>query len=268
MAQRAFPLPSSPIQNTENWSKAGRIWAETGVVKGQLNTLSAFADSTGMQVKINTGAAWIKGHYFESDAVEVLPINSADSVNPRIDRIIVRLDWVAGTAQLAILQGAPAVTPSAPALTQNTSRWEIPIAQVRVNAGVTTIAAGNVTDERRLIQNLNIDDFEYLTVSGVNVNGSTGVINARKVRFKQLGISIIYLYLNLTNIMDAGTKGSIPTAYAPNGGRYEVGHIGVPNNAGDLSRMVHVYSDGTIGIMGTSGSNYTYYGTVVYMREE
>jgi hypothetical protein len=269
MAQSYFPFDSGRGANiTENqWSKMARLWAETGVIKGYLNALLAFADSTGMQTKVNTGAAWIKGHYYESDAIETLPIGTADSVNPRIDRIVVRLDWVENTVQLAVIQGSPAVTPSAPALTQNSSRWEIPIAQVRVDAGVTTIAAGKITDERRLIQNVNQDDIEYTVVSGVNVNGSTGVINARKIRFKMLGISIVHLYLNLTNIMDAGTKGSISTSYAPNGGRYESGMVIVPNDAAASARIVHVYSDGTIGVMGTSGSNHTYYGTVVYMRE-
>ncbi|MBT2727832.1 hypothetical protein J7E63_12875 [Bacillus sp. ISL-75] len=148
MTQSSYPFANSPILDASQWSKMAQNWLETGIIKGNLNELLVYADSTGMQVKAKSGQAWIKGHFFESDVEEVLAISTADSTNPRIDRVIVRLDWAENTIQLAVLQGVPAVSPSAPALTQNTSRWEISLAQVRVNANVSTITAGNITDER------------------------------------------------------------------------------------------------------------------------
>lgn len=150
MAQTYFPFDSGQGANiTENlWTKMAQHWLSTGVIRSVLSELQVYGDSTGMQAKVRTGAAWIKGHYYESDTEETLAIGAADSINPRIDRVIIRLDWTANTVQLAVLQGVAAVSPVAPALTQNSSRWEISLAQVRVNANVTTIAAGNVTDER------------------------------------------------------------------------------------------------------------------------
>jgi hypothetical protein len=153
MAQSYFPFDSGAGANVTEaqWSKMAQNWLSTGVIKSYNNELSVYADSTGMQAKIKTGAAWIKGHYFEADAEEVLAIGTADGTNPRIDRIIVRLDWSLNTVQLAVLQGTPAVSPTAPALTQNTSRWEISLSQVYVGANVSTISAGNVTDERYFV---------------------------------------------------------------------------------------------------------------------
>lgn len=150
MTQTYYPFDSGSGANVTEaqWSKMAQYWLNTGVIKGALNDLQVYADSTGLQVKVKSGRAWIQGHFFESDAEEVLAIASADATNPRIDRVIIRLDWTANTVQLAVLQGNPAVTPVAPALTQNVSRWEISLAQVRVNAVVSTIAAGNITDER------------------------------------------------------------------------------------------------------------------------
>jgi hypothetical protein len=148
MAQTYYPLAKSPILTPQQWSKMAQNWLGTGVIKGQLNELAVYADSTGMQVKIKSGQAYIKGHFFESDVEEVLPISAADVANPRIDRIIVRIDWVADTMQLAVLQGVPAVSPVGPALTKNDARWEIPLAYIYVNSGAATIAAGNVYDER------------------------------------------------------------------------------------------------------------------------
>jgi hypothetical protein len=152
MVQRSFPFDNSSVTELD-WSKMASNWMETGVIHGELNQLQVFADSTGMQVKVKSGAAWIQGHYFESDAEETLAIGAADASNPRIDRVIARLDWAANTIQLAVLQGTPATSPVAPALTENTARWEIPLAKITVNAGAVTIASGNITDERIIVKN-------------------------------------------------------------------------------------------------------------------
>jgi hypothetical protein len=150
LAQTYFPFDSGAGANVTEaqWQKMAQHWLNTGVIRGVLNNLQVYADSTGMQVKVKSGAAWIKGHYFESDAEEILPIGTANPTNPRIDRIIVKLDWTNNNIQLAVLQGTPSASPTPPALTQNTSRWEIPLAQVYVSAGATTIDSLNVTDER------------------------------------------------------------------------------------------------------------------------
>jgi len=61
---------------------------------------------------------------------------------------VVRLDRINNNVNLAVLTGTPAGAPVVPALTQTSTTWEISLAQVLVGTGVTTIAAGNVTNER------------------------------------------------------------------------------------------------------------------------
>src|SRR5437764_9393881 len=97
MAQTYYPFDSGAGANVTEaqWSKMAQNWLATGAIKSYLNELQVYADSTGMQTKVKSGAAWIKGHYFDSDAEEVIAIGSADSTNPRIDRVIIRLDWTA-----------------------------------------------------------------------------------------------------------------------------------------------------------------------------
>lgn len=151
MAQFSLPFDNQDTWE-DGWRKMAKHWLATGVLRNEFNELSVYADSTGMQVKVNTGAAWIQGHYYESNALETLPIATANATNPRIDRIILRGDWNDNYIQLTVLQGVPAVSPVAPAVTKNSSRWELPLAQVRVNAGVMTITAGSVTDERVIAQ--------------------------------------------------------------------------------------------------------------------
>lgn len=94
-----------------------------------------------------------------------MPIGTANASNPRIDRVIIRLDWTANTIQLAVLRGTPATSPTAPALTQNSSRWEISLAQILVGANVSTIVAGNVTDERNYVKNANVDEEDWMNLT-------------------------------------------------------------------------------------------------------
>ncbi len=132
----------------DRWTKMARLWCDTGVVD-EGNKFEVYADNSGLRVKVKSGIAWIRGHYIESDAEEILAIGAADPSNPRIDRVVLRVNWTLNTIALAVLQGAPAASPSAPALTQvQGAMWEISLAQVRVDATVASIVAGKVTDER------------------------------------------------------------------------------------------------------------------------
>lgn len=156
MARTSYPHASTPILNETQWEEFAEHWLRTGVIAAELNELLVYADSTGMQVKVQSGKGHVKGRYFKSDAEYVQAIAAADPANPRIDRVILRLNRTAGTLDFALLQGAPAVTPAAPAVTQNTTLHEISLAQVRVDAAVGTIAAAKVTDERLLVKNANL----------------------------------------------------------------------------------------------------------------
>jgi hypothetical protein len=163
MTQSAYPLVNSPILNASQWSKMASNWLGSGVIKGALNSLLVYADSTGMQVKVKSGQAFIKGHFFESDSEVTLPIGVSDPSLARIDRVIVRVDWTANSLQLAVLQGVASTVPSVPALTQNTSRWEIPLAQINLIANVSSISADSVTDDRYIVKNANFQQENWIT---------------------------------------------------------------------------------------------------------
>lgn len=165
MTKSYFPFDSGPGASISEaqWTKMSKNWLRTGVIEG----LKVYADSTGLKVKVPAGKAWMEGHFFESDTVEELSINYLSS-NSRIDRVILRLDWTANTINLAVLQGLPAVSPMPPAITQNYSRWEIPLAQIKIVAGAMTVAAGDVTDERPLAGNVNIQQPKYTNATLIN----------------------------------------------------------------------------------------------------
>lgn len=131
-----------------SWAKMARYWHGDGVLIGNGDNLKVYADSTGMQVKVKSGAAWLHGHYFESDAEETVAIDAADATNPRIDRVVLELSWTSDLIDIVVVKGTAAASPSAPALTQSSTIWQIPLAQVWVPASAATITAYDVMDER------------------------------------------------------------------------------------------------------------------------
>jgi hypothetical protein len=145
-----FPFDSGPGSNVTEaqWGLMAKNWMQTGVIKGALNEHLTYADSSGLQVKVKSGNAWIQGFFFQTTAETILPISTPDVSNPRIDRVAIQVDWTNNNISLVVLQGTPAASPTPPALTQSTAIWQISLAQVYVGANVSTIAAGNITDER------------------------------------------------------------------------------------------------------------------------
>lgn len=147
-----FPFDGVNVFEAQ-WELMARLWLSTGVMNTgrsniDLNKFEAFGDNSGLQVKVKSGTAWIEGFYVSSSAEEIVTLSTADATNPRIDRIILKLDRGANTITLTKLTGTPAGSPTAPSLTQNSTIWEISLAQVYVAATVTLIAAEDVTDER------------------------------------------------------------------------------------------------------------------------
>jgi microcystin-dependent protein len=145
-----YDAGAGAVVTEAGWYPMARLWLPDGVMDNLLDEFEVFADATGgLNVKVRSGQAWIQGQFVQHTAQETLTLATADASNPRIDRVIIRVDWTANTAALDVLTGTPAVTPSAPALTQNAgASWEYALAQVRVEATATSITANKVTDER------------------------------------------------------------------------------------------------------------------------
>lgn len=103
-------------------------------------------------VNVLPGSALVHGVVYFSDATEPLVIAANASGNPRVDTVIVRTDYALQTSRLALLQGTPAATPVPKALTQVANTlWEIPVADIAVANGFTTIAQTNITPRQEWV---------------------------------------------------------------------------------------------------------------------
>lgn len=108
-------------------------------------------NATGLQVRLATGFASIRGYLYKNDAVKSFTLDAADTILNRIDRVVIKLDISNRTIAAVVKKGTLGSSPVPPSLIDTTSVKEIPIAQIRINAKATT---GVITDERVAIPSL------------------------------------------------------------------------------------------------------------------
>lgn len=120
-------------------------------VRGGADALKVSAAASGLAVNVAPGLAVVEGRYYElvDDGSGAFALSlSAATANPRIDRIVLTLNYSARSVTLGVLKGTEAASPEAPALTRNASRMMLSLAQVRVPVGAGALEADNITDER------------------------------------------------------------------------------------------------------------------------
>lgn len=100
-----------------------------------------------MTVEAQPGIAWVQGAAYsivEGGGNVVLAVGPNTSGSTRHDRVVLRLDFTAETLGLVLKQG----TTSPPALQRDTDAYELSLADIAVADGATSIASGDITDER------------------------------------------------------------------------------------------------------------------------
>lgn len=135
------------VYDSEDFSKYLNKLVGNGVFNNPSTNLQVRAGS-GLQVIVASGEGWIDGHKITNTADYPLTIDTADVLLPRIDRVIFYLDATDREMGLAVKKGAVASTPIAPSLTRSSTRYEMSLADVRVNAGATSISNFVITDTR------------------------------------------------------------------------------------------------------------------------
>lgn len=129
-----------------------RLW-DDGYIADVALEGEPFSTGSGMQVSVRSGVFLVKGVlYDQADTVNV-SVDAAEA-SPRIDTLVVEVMMpgsgidVEGRSRLVVKKGTAAATPVVPTLTQTTTIWEHPIADIRVDTGVSSIASNKVTDRR------------------------------------------------------------------------------------------------------------------------
>ena len=143
---------------TTAWlSLAANRWdADAGIVQGTpgstgSNSLLVEADSpASASVFVERGLALVNGYMYQNITTTVeVAISANASGNPRIDLIVLQL-LVTGVQEvrIATLEGTPAGTPVPPGVTHTPTTYEIPLAEIAVANGFSTITSSDITDRR------------------------------------------------------------------------------------------------------------------------
>lgn len=133
----------------------------TSGVFGAGNNANVAAVAGAMAVTVSDGLGWLSNN--EGNGIVwwnqeekntgtklALSVDMADGVLNRIDRVVVSWQTTnyVDRPTISILKGASSSSPVAPSLTNNSTMRQISLARISVPAGITSIAASLITDER------------------------------------------------------------------------------------------------------------------------
>lgn len=137
------------LYTSSDWREYFNALVTGGVIGAIKNELKVMPQGVpNKSVYVDTGAILINGALRIMESTTSLTVADNASGNPRIDRIVARLDYANRLIEFAVKQGTPAAIPTAPALTQNAAIYELSLAKITLANGYTTITSGVITDER------------------------------------------------------------------------------------------------------------------------
>ena len=145
--EQGLPLYDRAV-DSEFLRQVNRQYYSDGVFYDQSDRLQVVAD-TGMQVKVMPGCAHIQGAIGIETQQRTLQVQAADEQD-RIDAVVVRLDLslAVRSSDLYILKGAPAESPQPPALTRDSTTWELGLANLFIAQNTATVSQQRITDTR------------------------------------------------------------------------------------------------------------------------
>jgi hypothetical protein len=152
VAESSWPLPPNAVVSDTMYEQLLQGYVPSGVMGSPGDTTIITAPGSGTRIiTVRLGKyALVRGHmwYSGTSDVNLSSLAANASGNPRIDLVVLRYTRSTGAVAVAVVTGTPAASPTAPAPTQTLTTsgvFEVPIAQVAVASGATTITTGNIT---------------------------------------------------------------------------------------------------------------------------
>ncbi|GEM_PF-1317251 len=136
------------VYPAEDFAEFFSTFIGNGIFPNPSTNLQVVADGTSMNVILSMGKAWINGYCYRNTDNLTLKVDPADGVLNRIDRVVLRLDFLNREIKAYVKKGAFASNPVVPALQRNADMYEIGIADIKVNKGVIKITQADITDLR------------------------------------------------------------------------------------------------------------------------
>ena len=200
-----FPLDNTPYEAKDMGTY---LATRTRGVFSSDGNLAVTPGESGLSVSVSPGLAWLKwSDYWGTAALQeqalTLDLDTADGALKRIDAIVCRLDKVNNRAEIVVKKGAPSSAPIVVPPVRDANYDELYIATVLIGAGVISISASAITDQR-----LNED------YCGLMRDGVTGIPTAQmQAQVQQL---IDHLRAEVDGI-EQGSEVMLKTVYDADG---------------------------------------------------
>lgn len=143
------------------------------------NELQVIANND-MTVTIKEGDANIEGYRYTNTGDLTKTIDTADGALKRIDNVVIRLDLTNRLISAQIIKGTFSDSPSAPSLVRSSTIYDLKLAEIYVDNGVTSITQSAITDTRF---NKNVCGNVVSTVETIN---TTDVYNQLYTKFEEI----------------------------------------------------------------------------------
>ena len=145
-----FPLDNTPYEAKDTGTY---LATRTRGVFSSDGNLAVTPGESGLSVSVSPGLAWLKwSDYWGAAALQeqafTLALDTADGALKRIDAIVCRLDKVNNRAEIVVKKGAPSSAPIVVPPVRDANYDELYIATVLIGAGVISISASAITDQR------------------------------------------------------------------------------------------------------------------------
>lgn len=250
----AAEAPYEPAIYHANWKTLFTKSDDEGYIDDYLNEL--LPTVAGQQVVVASGAALVNGWYYENTDSISFTIETPSS-NPRIDRIVVRLSTIGQIARLTKIVGTEAAVPTAPALTQSATIWDIPVAQ----AYITTAGVVSGTDEREMCKSPIMPQGAIFKIDEIT---SDGTLN----KFIFEDIPQIYRHLFLEVFLRSAETAGVLRLQVNNGDENAIWQQLVGDNAVITASAADTDSGFNMGSIPSSISTANFYGQIeIYIQD-
>lgn len=124
-----------------------RTFIGNGVFPNPSSNLQVISNGD-MTLTVSPGFAWINGYMYHNTDNLILIVDHSDSALKRIDRVVVKCDFVNREIKTYVKKGTFSQAPVAPVLERSADAYELCLAEIQVDNGVIAIQQSKITDTR------------------------------------------------------------------------------------------------------------------------
>lgn len=140
--------PGSAVYQ-DRWKLMTPAFARDGIMPLVGGEFEPYADSSGMQIHVRTGAAWVKSQFaYDLNEEKTLSVLEAHESLDRIDAVVIENNFTERIMYLRVISGEASADPEPPEVQDDEDASQMVLGHIMVPASAVTIEADKVIDLR------------------------------------------------------------------------------------------------------------------------